>query len=491
MQNTQERKRKMLFYQVGILLAIILCVSGCQKNKGNNKAVNPSSVSTTQNQGKENHYDTKLTGVIKEIDLERNNITLYDIDKKRDITFSYSGGTDIKDRYEKRLTMDQMEIGQIVDAYYYNTSKKMTLMNINKDSWDYSNIDRYTMEKTNSIIQLGDRKYQYDENLIISSGSELIDTIDLNQKDQLLVRGIDNKIYSVSVTKGHGYIRLKNYNDFIGGTIEVGYGIIVPIVDNMLIVAREGSYRVRLENGDLTAEKNVTLLRDEEITLDMSQYHKKEPEVGYVNFQIDPKGADLYINGKLKEYEDPVKLNYGKYDIKVTMTGYEDYEGILTIGGSTSTIIISLAEGSAKVKGNGSKSSSDSSSSSANSGTSGTSSSVNNSSSDNSSSDNSSKNNNSSTSIEDKDGNTSSSNSQTGTKKTDNDHKITVEAPKGAEVYLNGTLKGTVPVSFKKEIGTHTITLSQNGYTTRSYTVEVADDGEDVTLNFPEMTKTQ
>lgn len=489
MYNTQERKGKRLFCQLGILFIIVICITGCQKSRGSKKVVNPSSLSTAQNIGKENPYDTTSTGVIKEIDLERNNITIFDIDKKRDITFLYSSATDIKDRYEKRLTMDQMEIGQIVDAYYYNTSKKMTLMNINKDSWDYSNVDRYTMEKTNRIIRLGEKNYQYDENLIISSGTELIDSIDLNQKDQLLVRGIGSKVYSICVTKGHGYIRLKNYNDFIGGTVEVGYGIIVPIVDNMLIVAREGAYCVRLENGDLKAEKNITLLRDEEITLDMAQYHKKEPKVGYVNFQIDPKGADLYINGKLKEYEDPVKLNYGKYEIKVTMTGYEDYEGILTIGGSTSTIIISLAEGSAKVKDN--KSSSNSGTS-ASSGSSNNNSSGNRSDSNNNSSGEDSKNDSErSTSIEDKDDSSSDNGSQSGTKKTDNAHKITIDAPKGAEVYLNGTLKGTVPVSFKKEIGTHTITLSQTGYTTRSYTVDVVDDGEDVILNFPEMTKTQ
>lgn len=483
MQDTQRKKNRKLYFGLLLIFLLLLLTGGCQKNNGGKVKTTTLKQGTTANGVAKNNYDTTFTGVIKEIDLERNTITIFDIKKKQDIQFSYTNGTDVKNKYGKRLTMDQMEIGEIVDGFYYSTSKKLTMLNKNKEAWDYSNIDRFTMEKTKKLIDLGERTYQYDEDIIISAGTQLIDSIDLNQKDELLVRGIGNHVYSISVTKGHGFIRLKNYDDFVGGTIEVGYGIIVPIVENMLIVAREGSYRVRLENGDLTAEKKIVLLRDEEITLDMSQYHKKEKEIGYVNFKIDPKGADLYINGRLKDYEDPVKLNYGRYDIRVSMTGYEDYEGILTIGESTSTIIISLAEGAAKVKDDENSSKKDDNSNSSDNKESNK---KNDSSSDKSNNDS-----DNSTSIKDKADNPTGVTSSTTTKKTDNDHKITVEAPKGAEVYLNGVLKGTVPISFPKEIGTHTITLSQTGNATKSYTVEVVDDGEDVILNFPEMTKTQ
>lgn len=488
MKDTKRKRNRKICYIISLFFILLLFVGGCQKSNGGKVKVTPAAVGSAVNSKKEDNYDASLTGVIKEIDLQKKTVTLFDIEKKSDIVFSYTGGTDIKNKYDKRLTMDQMEVGQIVDGFYYDKSKKLTLLNINKEAWEYLNIDHYKMEKTEKVIELGEKSYQYDDNLIISSGTQLIDSIDLNQRDQLYVRGIGNQVYSIGVTKGHGFIRLKNYDDFVGGMIEVGYGIIVPIVDNMLIVAREGSYKVRLENGSLKAEKNIVLLRDEEITLDMSQYHKKEPEIGYVTFKIDPKGADLYINGKLKEYEDPVKLNYGRYDIRVSMTGYEDYEGILTIGESTSTIIISLAEGAAKVKdSNNSANSSNSSNNTASNSKDNSKTSDE----DKKSSDDTDKDTDNSTSIKDKADNPTEDSSSTGTKKIDNDHKITVEAPKGADVYLNGVLKGTVPVSFKKEIGTHTITLSLTGYATKSYTVEVADDGEDIILNFPEMTKTQ
>ena len=71
----------------------------------------------------------------------------------------------------------------------------------------------------------------------------------------------------------------------------------------------------------------------------------------------------------------------------------------------------------------------------------------------------------------------------------DNNHKITISQPAGVSVYLNGTYKGIAPCSFAKVIGSQTITLSQSGYVTKSYTVSILNDGEDILWNFPALTK--
>ena len=56
-----------------------------------------------------------------------------------------------------------------------------------------------------------------------------------------------------------------------------------------------------------------------------------------------------------------------------------------------------------------------------------------------------------------------SSSSQSEQEKTDTDHKITVSAPAGAAVYINGTYKGVAPCSFTKVIGSVTLTLTKEG----------------------------
>ena len=278
------------------------------------------------------------------------------------------------------------------------------------------------------------------------------------------------------MTKGHGYVRLKNYDAFLGGTIEVGYGIIVPVVEDMLVVAREGSYRVVVENGELRAEENINLLRDKEVTLDLADYKPIEDRIGHVTFNISPNGADLYINGVLMNYAESIKLNYGDHVIRVSLTGYEDFAGILSIGEATSTVRISLAEAAEEEDED---SFSDSSSSGNEEGSSSSGNVSNNADGleDSDSVD-------SNTTLEEE---SSEGTQAMGTVEVDRAHRITIQGPEGAEVYLNGVLKGNAPISFEKEIGTHTITLSQEGYTTKSYTVEVKNNGEDITFNFPAM----
>ena len=65
--------------------------------------------------------------------------------------------------------------------------------------------------------------------------------------------------------------------------------------------------------------------------------------------------------------------------------------------------------------------------------------------------------------------------------------RIYVDAPSGAAFYLDGNFIGFVPVSFDKEGGVHTVTLSQEGRRTISYNIELDNDKSDKTFNFPAM----
>ena len=83
----------------------------------------------------------------------------------------------------------------------------------------------------------------------------------------------------------------------------------------------------------------------------------------------------------------------------------------------------------------------------------------------------------------------SSSSPKTSTTSYDKEHKITVSAPSGAAVYVDGTYKGVVPCDFTKMLGNVTLTLTKEGYETKSYSVQISDDSQNVTWSFPDLTK--
>ena len=68
-------------------------------------------------------------------------------------------------------------------------------------------------------------------------------------------------------------------------------------------------------------------------------------------------------------------------------------------------------------------------------------------------------------------------------------YKVYVDAPEGAEVYLDGNYVGISPCSFKKTAGAHVITLRKTGYETRSYTVQLDDEKKDLSYSFADLVK--
>ncbi len=340
-------------------------------------------------------------------------------------------------------------MGEILEADYEQDSGKLLSTSIPEDIWEYQEVGDYQFDSAESSLSFADRKYQYSQYTLFSSDGKAIDMMEINPQDVLTVRGSGYHVYSVVKTQGHGYIRLAHYKDFIGGMIEVGSDMILPLTKNMLITIREGTYKVILSKNHSTAVKNVTVHSGREVTLDFSEYKPADSHVGVITFDIAPAGADLTINGTAVGYSKPIALAYGVYQIQVSMTGYTTYTGTLDVEEPKGTTVrIDLVEEEAEA--------SDTTAAPSATGKS------------------------TKTSPENTD--------DTQTKQIDSDHTITVSAPQGAEVYLDNVYKGLAPCTFTKVIGSQTVTLCRDGYATKSYSVDILDDDQDVKLSFADLT---
>ena len=250
-------------------------------------------------------YDTEITGVVTKINTGLQNITIYNISNDLEITLMYSGGTNVTSKNDNVMSMNEINLGDIVDAYFLSAGSKLVKLQISPSSWEYKNVSNYELNETDRQIQIGSKLYQYNNQIAMFNGDKTFAFSELDKQDLIDIKGIGQFVYSVVLAKGHGYIRFSGYKDFIGGTVEVGNHIFMPIKKDMVIVAREGSYRLTLENGDLKGIKYITVARDEEITVDMSEYRKEAEQTISVEFDITPKSAKLYINNVETEYKKP------------------------------------------------------------------------------------------------------------------------------------------------------------------------------------------
>lgn len=438
-------KKAVLF----IILILVLTVStSCSVKKRTRSSRN---VIVAGNVQKEEN--SIITGIIVNVDRELKQVTVRGLESDIDTILDYNATSEITDKYGTKITGDELQHGQIMAVKYNPDNLRVVSMEIPKEVWEYQEVDEFSFDGEENSLSFAGRKYQYSGWTYFSSLDSKIQMMEINNNDIITVRGIGIKAYSVTRTKGHGYIRLVNYNYFKGGTVNVGNSIILPVTGNMLISASAGSYRVMLSKGSTKAVKNVTVKDGSETKLDFSEYKTEVKNAGSVTFDIEPYGADLYINGYAVDYSSPVALNYGEYNIKVEMTGYTTYTGVLDVEKAGDIVKIDLIDENASV-GAFSTSAPKPSGGTGNK--------------------------------EDKDKEDGGSSDVT-TKKIDSNHTITVSSPEGAEVYLDNVYKGLAPCSFTKVIGSQTVTLSRPGYQTKSYSIDVLDDGKNVKLGFSEL----
>lgn len=390
-----------------------------------------------------------VEGVVTANDTAMRRLTLRELGGDLETVISYDATAKMTDKYGEERDGTDIEVGEILEADYEQDSGKLLSTSIPEDIWEYQEVGDYQFDSAESSLSFADRKYQYSQYTLFSSDGKAIDMMEINPQDVLTVRGSGYHVYSVVKTQGHGYIRLAHYKDFIGGMIEVGSDMILPLTKNMLITIREGTYKVILSKNHSTAVKNVTVHSGREVTLDFSEYKPADSHVGVITFDIAPAGADLTINGTAVGYSKPIALAYGVYQIQVSMTGYTTYTGTLDVEEPKGTTVrINLVEEEAEA--------SDTTAAPSATGKS------------------------TKTSPESTD--------DTQTKQIDSDHTIMVSAPQGAEVYLDNVYKGLAPCTFTKVIGSQTITLRRDGYATKSYSVDILDDDQDVKLSFADLT---
>ena len=311
----------------------------------------------------------------------------------------------------------------------------------------------------------------YDAGLTVISGKDNVGLRNIDtSKDTLEIRGLGEKILSIDITTGHGVLDFTGYDDFLGGTIEVGYDVFDDITDNMKYVLREGKYKVIMKNGRLSVNKIVDVKRDRTEVLRISDYTKEMDKSSKVTFKLSPSSAAIYIDGREVDVYGKLELDYGEYLVKVAAEGYVGWEKVVTISKPKTVMSIALALKKDKAD-------------------------------DEAEDDGMAE---PSTGIEDNRNDTDdgentriSATPEENEKNEDEEIKVRTDStktisfrkPDGATVSFDGKVIGDIPCEMTKVTGEHEITLKKDGFETQTYTVDVDDDGEDVVFSFPEMVK--
>lgn len=377
-------------------------------------------------------YDSADTAVFLELKEEQQDMsmTFLNLDVGKKYTLSLDGTTSLYDKYGESISVSQLEKGDIVDIEFLRDSRHLTTLRLSQQAWSYTGVEKYEFNLIRGEVSIGSEVYKLTDNTQYLSDGRSMDSMDLNAADVLSFYGIGNQVLSVRVEKGHGYLRLVNDENFVGGWIEVGQSVIQRITEDMLLLVPEGSYQVNISHNGGGGIKNVVIARNEETTLDIGDLEVPEPQYGMVLFSMDPSSAELYIDGTKTDTSAPVSLEYGLHQLIARADGYQSITQYIRVSQESAGINVVLDANASEEESS-----------------------------------------------------TAASPSPSADTATSY-YKVYIDAPEGAEVYVDGNYVGIAPCSFKKTEGSHIIILRRTGYATRSYTVQLDSEEKDVSFSF-------
>lgn len=442
---------------VAMLMAMTLCMTGCTSEASNvGKAKDKQTVDTGFTVTTAGSYDSADTAVVISTDQENSAVVFMNMETGKQYTLYYDGTTYVKDKYDGPMTISQIEPGDVVDVTFLKGKKRLASIKRSPQAWVYDEIENYNLGGPNKTASIGSNTYSLPDDVVVLSEGKRSEVMDVVAQDVVTISGIEHKIYSISVERGHGYLRLKNDQALIGGWIEVGNSVIREITEDMLLVVPEGSYQVLLSNDGVSCTKDVVIERNKEVVLDVGDLEIAENKTGRILFSVTPDTAKVSIDGKAVDISKAVELPYGIHQVHLEAKGYDSLTKYIQVGSEYATISFELEEEREDDRRTVSSNTID---------------------------DVYQPSTQPQTSLSD---NTLSSLSENalGTK---NGNKVYIDAPKNVEVYLDGNYVGISPVRFKKSAGSHTITLRKSGYKTKSYTIYLYNDGEDITYSFTDL----
>jgi hypothetical protein len=182
-----------------------------------------------------------------------------------------------------------------------------------------------------------------------------------------------------------------------------------------------------ISNRGFTASRKVTIERNKEISIDLGGEEVEEVWTGMVIFTVSPAEAKVYIDGELTDISGVVELEFGLHQIVCEAEGYDTISQYIKVSQDIASISITMEVARTD---------------------------------------------------------TSNDNSVSGNDLVAGSTRVYIDYPIDVEIYVDGVYMGLSPLYFEKKAGSHSITLRREGYITKSYTVYLDDDDNDVTYSF-------
>ena len=232
-------------------------------------------------------------------DMQAECLILTQLNSGKQYMYNYTIGTRFLDKYGNRTPVSGFDAGRIIRVGEKDKQGRLVEAQISDLAWEYPDVTRYSVDEEHSA-------------------------------------------FKISVTTGHGSLKLVNTSVFDGSYIQVGSKVFAQITGEMTIEIPEGTYTAAVANNGYGGSTEITITRGQETVLDLETLKGEGPKYGSILFAVNVEGAWLQVDGQLVDYSQPVELQYGVHTLTVTADGYDTYSKKLFVNSPEATIAIGM-----------------------------------------------------------------------------------------------------------------------------------------------------
>ncbi len=268
----------------------------------------------------------EIIGVVHEIAPKRKNIKVWDIKEKQFSKVYIKERAQMKDAYGKPMSVQEIQIGDIVEITYEPDKKEVLILQKSARAWKKSNISNIDINTSSKIINIGNKQYEYSNDIIVTNDNlEIVNISDINSLDTLEIKGIDDTIWSVQVIQAAGYLKLINIPTK-KGNLEIGNNKIYrldEIDDDIPLPGGKHKIVVRME-GYKPFATYLTISTNQIEELDL-----KDVEEEVVNLRVRVTNTEedykVHINDKTYKKDEAITIKPGVYTLKVSAGGFKTW----------------------------------------------------------------------------------------------------------------------------------------------------------------------
>ena len=349
----------------------------------------------------------------------------YDIHNNKIFSKVINQTVKVSDAYGKILPLSQIKVGDIIEVNYQ--SQKDQIISIGKSSLahSWSKISGVTVNAETKQVSISGKNYSYNEEILVVDAYGLRSSISkVGPYDIVSVQAIDDTIWSITIEEASASLNL------IGlptddGQIEIGNSRLIMFKDvtepirlvpgkHKVVIKMRGYVPISTE---ITVEANEVyemLLQDTEMA-----YTVIKPNVLSSNAEYKIEECTIKVGNQTYKYGEEIKVQQDTYKVEISAPNHKPWVTTLFLQNPEckfNAVLTAIEEETEEVEDQTSNSS------------------------------------NTSTSDE----NSSSSNAT---------RVITINTdPTGANVYIDGILKGVTPYALELKNGTYKILLEKVGY---------------------------